>query len=437
MRVAVVGGGWAGLGAAVLAHERGHAVEVFEMASRPGGRARTVERDGWRLDNGQHILVGAYSRCLALMRRVGVEPDRLLMRRPLSLTLPDGRGLKLAPGAPSLAFARAAWRHPAWRWHEAAALLLRAASWRLRGFRCDPSLDVGRLCAGLPAPVMRELVEPLCVAALNTPASRASAAVFLRVLRDALFAGPGAADLLLPRVPMGDLLPAPATAWLQARGVPVHLGLRVPRLARHGREWQVGERSFDAVVLAAGPRESARLARDIAPDWARTADALEHLPIATVWLLSPGTRLIEPMHQLAADDRAAPAQFVFDLGQLDQPAGDGGSAHRPRDGLLAFVVSGADRWAAEGLDATSTAILGQARRALGARLNAGAHVVHAAIERRATFACTPGLARPPTRIAEGLVAAGDHVDGPYPATLEGAVRSAEAAVDALSPFHIA
>jgi hypothetical protein len=111
-------------------------------------------------------------------------------------------------------------------------------------------------------------------------------------------------------------------------------------------------------------------------------------------------------------DARAPAQFVFDRGQLGGPRG-----------LLAFVISGAQAWVDRGLDETTQATLTQARAALGAHLREPLRVVHTIAEKRATFRCTPGLRRPPTRVAPGLLAAGDHIDGPYPATLEGAVRS--------------
>lgn len=437
-RLAVVGGGWAGLTAAVEACERGDQVSLFEMAPGWGGRARTLDTAAGALDNGQHILVGAYTQTLTVMRRVGVDPETVLLRRPLALTTPDGSGLVLPPGPAPLAFARGVLGHPRWRRRERLALLAAAVRWRLAGFRCDPGLDVARLCAGLPEAVRSELIEPLCVAALNTPAAEASAQVFLNVLRDALFAGPGAADLLLPRAPLGDLLPQAAVRWLVTRGARVAATRRVGVIEPGaGGGWQVDGEPFDAVVLAASARESARLARPFAPGWARLAEALDYQPIVTVWLRSPGLRLTQPMHALPASD-TAPAQFVFDLGQLwgDAGAPGPGEPDRPAvpstDGLLAFVISGAGPWVARGLDATVEAVREQALRELDGRLRAPLERVHAAVEKRATFACTPGLARPPTAVAPGLVAAGDFIDGPYPATLEGSVRAALAAIDQLN-----
>ena len=106
LRVAVVGGGWAGLAAAVRATALGHQVTLFEMAPQLGGRARSVTHGGLTLDNGQHILIGAYRDTLALMRQVGVDPDAVLHREPLTLRYPDGSGLRLPAGPALLAFAR-------------------------------------------------------------------------------------------------------------------------------------------------------------------------------------------------------------------------------------------------------------------------------------------------------------------------------------------
>jgi len=413
LNVAVIGGGWAGLATAVEAVRRGHHVTLFEMAAQLGGRARGVEAQGLMLDNGQHILIGAYTATLALLRAVGVDPERALLRTPLRFTAPDGSGLQLEPGAPTVAFARAVLRQRRWTFGERILLLAAATGWALRRFRCDETLTVGTLTARLPSAVREQLIDPLCVAALNTPADEASASVFLRVLRDALFSGPGSADLLLPRVSLGDLMPAPAQHHLT--GAELRLQTRVTTLAPNGARWAVDGELFDRVVLAATPTESARLAGTIAPDWAACATALRYEPIVTVYLHRDGVQLAEPMLALRSDAQA-PAQFVFDRGQLGGPSG-----------LLAFVISGARTWVDLGLEATTAATLAQARALLGLELTA----VHCIAEKRATFRCTPGLRRPAARIAPGLLAAGDHVDGPYPATLEGAVRSGFAAAAAL------
>ena len=414
-RLAVVGAGWAGLAAAVRATEAGHAVTLYEMAGQSGGRARAVEHDGLTLDNGQHILIGAYTRTLALMHTVGTDVGAVLHRMPLTLQYPDGRGLQMPAGPALIGFVRAVAACRGWRWHERLALLAAAGRWGLGGFRCDPSLTVHELCRRLPAPVRELLIDPLCVAALNTPAQQASAAVLLRVLRDALFSGPGAADLLLPRRPLSELLPDPARRWLAAAGSDLRTSTRVQALESDGGRWRVDGQAFDAVVLACSAAEASRLTAGVAPGWSARAAALHYEPIVTVYLRCPGARLAAPMLALV-EGPDAPAQFVFDHGSLGGPAG-----------VFALVVSGARRWVERGIPATADAV-----RRQSAALLPGAVLLRAVAEKRATFRCTPGLDRPPARVAPGLLAAGDYIEGPYPATLEGAVRAGEFAAHRLA-----
>lgn len=419
-QVAVVGGGWAGLAAAVEATRRGHHVTLYEMAPQLGGRARQVDFDGTLLDNGQHILIGAYTQTLALMRLVGVDIEQVLLRTPLRVSYPDGSGLQLQPGPPLFALARAVLGNPAWRWRDKRALLTTATRWALQRFQCDPALTVAQLTAHLPARVREELLDPLCVAALNTPASQASAGVFLRVLKDALFSGPGSADLLLPRQRLSVLWPQPATRWLAAAGTSLRLSERVTSLEPAGDGWQVNGEPADAVVLACTAVEAARLTAAQAPGWSRQAAALHYEPIVTVYAHSAGSRLPQPMMALRSDAQR-PAQFVFDLG-----------ATSGLDGVIALVVSGAAPWVARGTEATTAAALAQAQHDLAGHWAHPLVALRTTTEKRATFLCTPQLHRPASRVLPGLFAAGDYVDGPYPATLEGAVRSGVAAAAAIT-----
>lgn len=417
MNVGIVGAGWAGLAAAIGCVQAGHRVTLYEAARAPGGRARSLDvqlPDGrdTRLDNGQHILIGAYTECLRLLRLVGVEAQTQLLRLPLTLQYPDGHGLRLADAPPPLDLLAGLLRARRWPWRERLGLLRAAARWRAAGFACDAQLTVAQLCAELGPTLRRELIEPLCVAALNTPAVQASAQVFLRVLRDALFAGRGGSQLLLPRCDLGALFPQPARQWLQAQGACVLSGRHVQQLAADGARWRIDGQPYDAVILACPAPQAARLIFAVAAqnpaqaalaDWARLAQGLAHEAIATVYAWGAGARLAQPMLALH-HDAAQPAQFVFDRGQLGGPRG-----------LLAFVVS-----AARGTHETLQAqVLLQAQAQLGLSLQP----VQTVVEKRATFACTPALQRPAQRIAPGLLACGDYVVGPYPATLEGAVRS--------------
>lgn len=420
-RVAVIGAGWAGLAAAVQATQAGHAVTVFEAARTAGGRARAVPAtrgDGstLALDNGQHILIGAYTETLRLMQQVGVDAEAALLRLPLALLFPDGRGLRFPRRWPAPLDALAGILGArGWSWRDKSALLRAAIGWQRAGFECAPQSSVADLCAGLTPRVRDEMIDPLCVSALNTPAAEASGQVFLRVLRDAMFGASGGSNLLLPRQDLGALLPDAALRWLDARGGRVVPGHRVQAVARDaGHGWQVDGLPFDAVLLACPPGEAARLAESAAPasaGWCAKARALRFEAITTVYL-EGGHALPAPMLALRATAEA-PAQFVFDRGQLGGPPG-----------LWAMVVSasGTERAALE------AQVCAQAEAQLGCH---APRVLQTVVEKRATFACTPGLQRPPMRIAPGLLACGDYIEGPYPATLEGAVLSGLAAARAL------
>ena len=417
--VAVVGAGWAGLAAAVEATHAGAHVTLFEMAPAAGGRARNVAWHGRVLDNGLHICIGAYVETLRLLETIGVDVAATFDRRPLTLADCAGNGLRMRPGPPLRAFAIAVLTRRGWSWRERFALLAIASRWQRAAFRCDPHATVATLTASLPVTVRAEFIEPLCIAALNTPPAQASGSVFLRVLQAALAESAGGADLMLLKKPLGDVLPGPALRWLASAGARLRIGERVERIERDGDGWRLDSERFAAVVVAASAVEAARLVSPHAPEWAALALALRHEPIATVYATSDGCVLREPLVALHADSER-PAQFVFDLGQLGR-----------EQGLLAFVISGASAWVERGVAATEAATLAQAREQLAGALLAPLATVGTIVEKRATFACVPDLVRPPQHVAPGLLACGDYVEGPYPATLEGAVRSGIAAARTL------
>ena len=245
-----------------------------------------------------------------------------------------------------------------------------------------------------------------------------------------MFAVSGGSNLLLPRADLSALLPDAALGWLRNQGGQVQLGCRVSSITPVADSWNLAGASdaqlgqFDAIILACPPLEAARLAGSTAlpcADWLALAEGLRYEAIATVYAHAPGARLAfmaprdkldhesyfrltQPMLALVSNN-LQPAQLVFDRGQLGGPPG-----------LLAFVVS-----ASKGDAATlASQVAAQATQQLNIK---GLQVLQTVVEKRATFACTPGLQRPGEVIAPGLLACGDYVDGPYPATLEGAVRS--------------
>lgn len=468
--IAIVGGGWAGMAAAVAATQAGHHATVFEASHALGGRARVVSGshastlpDGTpvSLDNGQHILIGAYSETLKLMQTVGVNLENALFRMPLTMQFPDQTGLKLPDWpAPWVVGLDAAWgiaTAKGWTWGDKLALLRAASGWQRGGFSCSQHLSVLQLCQkskpAITPRVMAELIEPLCLSALNTPMADASAQVFLRVLQDAMFSPSvqidskttfGSANLLIPKRDLSNLFPHPAAAWLVKTGGKVLLGERVESIDYSNAGWQISattvKQTFDAVILAGSPsnmalagvnityiatniiaKELEHLLRREVQDWQNSVNALRYEAIATVYAYSKGAKLSQPMFALRSDtgvnigiEAQNPAQFVFDRGQL------GGET-----GVLAFVISASQ---GDRLDLQNR-VIEQGK----AQLNMpDLQPIQTIVEKRATFACTPDLKRPSNQIAPGLLVCGDYVAGPYPATLEGAVRSALQAVKLLS-----
>jgi len=429
-RVAIVGGGWAGMAAAVVLADAARPVTVFEAAPVLGGRARSVVVDGHRLDNGQHVLLGAYAQTLSLLRTVhgGRAEHEFFDRRRLHLEQPGVFRLKTAPlPAP---------------WHLATALLTAqglsrnerlstvAFVRRLRrsGYRCAAQLTVSTLLADQPDAAVTLLWEPLCVAALNTPIETASAQVFLNVLRVAFAAHARDSEVLIPRIDLTALFPAPAAAYVGMRSGEVRLGEAVSRLTPLADgvrvETQARDERFAAALIAVGPHQLADL---LAPQSGHaTSIALAHVaafayePIRTIYLQYPGPlRLPVPMLKLDGD----PGQWLFDRGQL------GGAP-----GLAAVVISTDVAAGHVEHGVLASAIDTQLRRLIA---DLPPPVWEQTIaERRATYACTAALVRPaPGALQARLYLAGDYTDAEFPATLEAATRSGVAAARQLLAAH--
>ncbi|HVY04810.1 MAG TPA: hydroxysqualene dehydroxylase HpnE [Burkholderiales bacterium] len=413
-RVAVIGGGYAGMAAAAELASHGIRVGVFEAARVLGGRARRVESDGRQLDNGLHILLGAYKETLRLIGLVKQPGESFgLLRRPLALIIhPDFR--LRAPRLPAplhLLFALLGARGLAVGDRIAAARFMAWA--RFTGFKLPADMTVTQLLKrkNQPAGVSRFLWVPLCVSALNTPPEEASAQVFLNVLRDSLNGSRADSDLLLPAMDFSALLPERAARFVKSRGGEVDLGVTIEGIRRdEDRFVLAGDESFTHVIIATSPHRVGALLADF-PELATLAGVVESLryqPIYSVYLqYANNARLPFAMGGL----EARYSQWVFDRGQLCG-----------QHGLIGVVISASG--AHQDLPRDELA------RAVHAELVAqfpslGEPLWHQVIaEKRATFACTPGLARPGnTTPVPRLLLAGDYTASDYPATIESAVRS--------------
>ena len=421
LKAAVIGGGWAGCAAAVELASRGAAVTLFEAARTLGGRARRIEAGGKTLDNGQHILLGAYSASLKLMRTVGVDFRRAVLPLPLQMCYPPGGMRFVAPRLPApLHLAFALLRATGLERADKLAMARFSTTARWMDWRLDNDCSVAELLVRFDqTPRLVNLMwRPLCLAALNTPLETASAQVFLAVLRDSLGARRKASDMLLPRHDLSALFPDAAAQWLQQHGGTIRLGAKISRLEPCDGAWLLDGEGFDKVVLAASPVASAALLAPL-PEAAPVVSQLSaftYEPITTCYLqYQPGVALTQPFFALEdAPVAGLWGQFVFDRGQLDAA----------QAGLLAVVVSASGDAAALPQPELAQAVAAQLAQAFGRPELANPGWTRVVTEKRATYACTAGLSRPAnaTPLA-GLVLAGDYTAGAYPATLEMAVRS--------------
>ena len=414
--VAIIGAGYAGLACAVELARKRVPVTVFERSHTLGGRARVVAKDGWRIDNGQHILIGAYTELTRLLRLTGGSP-KALAHLPLTLHTPGQMHLQAARLPAPLHLLVGLLRATGLSWADRLAMFRLMRFLKRRRFRIDPQMTVDRLLReARQTPRLSQLVwEPLCVAALNTPVAEASAQVFANVLRDSLAGGASASELLIPRVDLSELFPVPAARFLAVRRGKLRTGTAVDAVRRVPGGFRLDgdpvNQLYEQVVVATAPHHAGALLAS-AGDCERLAamvDALAAEPITTVYLaLGPSQQLAYPMIGLSE----GPGQWAFDRGQFGGPAG-----------LIACVISTRGEHEALSREDLLLAVHRQLERELHRRLPSPewSQVI---TEKRATFACRPGLLRPgPQTPIPGLWLAGDYLDSDYPATLESAVRS--------------
>ena len=421
-RIAIIGGGWAGCAAGLSLAEAGVAVTLFEAGNTLGGRARGLQLNGLSLDNGQHLLLGAYEHTLGLINQVWPEQAAAFLRLPLTLDLPPDF-LLTCPKLPA-------------PFHLLAGLLtargltiwdkLTAVRWMRSVLREPLATDssVATLIAAQPPKICVALWEPLCVAALNTPIAHASAKVFVQVLRSVFAQARGESDLLFPRCDLTQLFPEPAAKRMVALGSEVQLQTRITHLDSHETGFtlctQLASYEFDRVIVAVAPQHLSKLGSAVAAlqDIIAGVATYHYEAIATLYLqYPPEVQLARPMLALAD----GPAQFVFDRSQT-----------HGQSGLLALVASATSRITQQSGDWTEQA------RAQLTKIAAFPNPIwqKAIVEKQATYSCRPQLYRPDNHTPHpGLFLAGDYTVGPYPATLESAtlsgVKSAQRVLNSL------
>lgn len=430
MRIAVIGAGWAGLAAALRLQDRGLHPVVIEAARTPGGRARSIRSNALDagIDNGQHILLGAYTETLALMRRLGIRTQDAFHEQALHLESADSQ------------FRLHAWPLPA-PWHQLGAVLsARGLSLAQRlhlirlldalkrsGWRTSEGATVAQWLAAhtTPAPLIERIWAPLCLATMNTPPEIADAQLFAHVLRDSLGAQASASRILIPCGTLHQLWAEQACARLPE----VRLGQHVQAIHAEGSGYLIDGEPFDGVVVATPPHGTQRLLASLTlpeaqtdwwtqwPDWRYEAIGTVSLRLAQPW------RLTHPMLMLWEHPELQQfGQWLFDRCVFGQGL---------NDDMLHIVISQASRYAHLSSGEVIAGVIEQLREQVARPLPA-ILAQTLVTEKRATFSAVPGLRRPGTHTPwPNLMLAGDWTDTGYPAVLEGAVRSGLAAADQL------
>lgn len=424
MKAVIIGGGWAGLAAAVELAKDNVEVHVLESARQVGGRARAVKFDRYHVDNGQHILLGSYTSVLELLNTVNVREKDLFRRSPLFLRLHRERGktIQLQTSSWLPAPLHLLWALLSFKGIGLArrlSLFRPLINMRLRGFSLKEDLSVADYLyhQGQGKTAMACFWEPICLSALNIQVDKASMQLFMNVMRDAFFGQRGDSDMLLPIKDIGDCFPEPAMDYIEKNGGSIHLGSRVMELnirsgAITGVTTKAGSISANHVIVATGPEACASLLSQHTSleGIARHLNQLRSLPITTIYLHYPKPVSLE---RDFVGFVGTTIQWLFDRGRLTGDAG-----------LMSAVISGPGphmNWEA-------SILINHVIQEIAQHYPDWPEPVSSKLirEKRATFAATPeALQHRPHHATpiEGLWLAGDYTRTPYPSTLEGAVRS--------------
>lgn len=418
--VLIIGAGWAGLSAAVRLAQQQIPVTVLEAALHPGGRARGLEMNGLRVDNGQHLLIGAYEATLAMLHTLGMDERKALLRMPLDLTMrsPRQEGINLAslylPAPLNLAFGLL--RTSGIPWSERVAALFGLS--RLMRWHSSQDLPVSTLLRHhkIPTRLIEGIFNPLCLAALNTHPDIASGQLFATVLQASFSQRRRHSDLLIPRLDLSAVFVDPARRFIEQHGGRLLTRARVRALDYQGDQgYRVvlddGEFSAPQVILATPAHITQSLCASLPAlqTWASKLKHLDDEPICTVYLRYPEkTRLTPPFIGMLETT----GQWLFDRRLTGTP------------GVMAVVISASGAH----LHLDNSALIKQIKAELSLFYPDWPEPLDAFVirEKRATFRASVGCERfrPSHQMPlPGLWLAGDYIQTGLPGTLEGAVLS--------------
>lgn len=424
--VAIIGGGLAGLSAAAALAEQGVQTTLFEAGPHFGGRARSVavefNSQTFQVDNGQHILLGAYNETLKLLKRVNVQDTQVFLRLPMQLKITSPRHKTLFKLA-NLNYLP----HPlnqlfGFLYCQGLSLAERFSViqflFKLKTSRYQLTIDLPLkdflIKNNQSNKLVKFLWEPLCLAALNTPIHLASSKIFLNVLRDTFNNAKDSSDFLIPKLDLSQILSTPILRYLQANQSTILHNKRIRSIKLIENGFELATKSehytFSHVIIATAARKLKELTAELPKlDFITSQTAhYDYQPIYTVYLQYP-SHVTLPQSMLGLVD--VESQWVFDRGQLCG-----------QHGLIAVVISAEGTHQKLTQDMLALTVAQELRLAFPHLPKPLWHKVIA--EKRATFSCNVNLPRPANITPyPNLFLAGDYTYADYPATIEGAVRS--------------
>jgi len=443
--IIIIGAGWSGLACAVTLADQGYKVCLLESNHQTGGRARKVRFKNFladqSLDNGQHIMLGAYHSSIALFKQLGIKTAEILQRQRLEFNMysPENSLIQLKVSflpAP-LHLLTALMKMKGLNRLERFIIIKMALKLTLTAYKLKDDISVSELLKkhSQTTKTIAALWEPLCLATMNTPIKYASAQVFLNVLKDSFNNKNDDSDLLFFRQNLSRVFCEPAADFINQHGGMLKCGEKVTEISYLSPELtqnQASEfliktnKSFfksHTIVLATPAHISRQLLQRLSVQDLLNKQALlkpahasldfQYEPICTIYLQYPAsTRLPQQMVGLFNSK----AQWAIDRSLTNQ------------SGLIAVIISGPG----EHIQMTHKLIADTVHQELCLCVcNLPPLLNYQVItEKRATFSCRVNIEqqRPVNETnIPGLFLAGDYTDTHYPSTLEGAIRSGQSA----------
>jgi len=414
-KIVIAGGGVTGLSAAVFLSKNNHQVELIEAAPLLGGRARSFydPQFGSEIDNGQHLLMGCYRETLKFLEETG-GTDGLLIQDDLKIPFAEINGKitflksesKIYPFnllSAILNFKIISFRERL----SALNLFVKLIVTTETDFR-DRTVVEWLNENKQSRRISDVLWEPLVVSTMNTHPEKASAEIFIRVLKEVFLSGKKGSNLIIPKTGLSKLFVEKSVALLEKRGVKIYCSEPVKKVIVEGNRAKSistskrGKIEFDELVLAVPPHSLQKI-EGLEKLFSPGSLEYQYSPIITVYLKINNNHLTEPLYSIVESD----IHWVFNHGEF-----------------ISVVLSGADKW----IDLSSEEIIDKTKEEVSQYLNlkqgdlTSARVIK---EKRATIVLNPeGMRKRKIRHPlRNLHIAGDWTDTGLPATIEGGIVS--------------